>query len=293
MKNKLKILITLVTMLLSINTFAFEQTLSPKDNLTVGDKTVLKLKADGLTSVSLDKSEIQSLNFGDFELLDIKDDVDGSVDFVLACFKAGKVELLSEDISFSVGGQKKNIKTKAMQIEIKSVLDPKKPSSDIFDIKGIYAFGHSVWWYIQIITAIIICILFLYLIYKFIKRKKTGNKINNEKLIFSIPPKEYALSQLDNLRMLDLIKKGQIKDYYDKLSDILRFYVSRVYSVDGLGKTTGELFILLKDKAPYDYNRELKNYLLNCDLVKFAKVIPSDDNINEDFQKAKNFVERI
>ncbi|MGE4384328.1 MAG: hypothetical protein AB7E39_00480 [Endomicrobiaceae bacterium] len=293
MKNKLKVLITLVIMLLSINSFAFEQSLSPKDNLTVGDKTVLKLKADGLTAGSLDKSETQLLNFGDFELLDIKDDADGSVDFVLTCFKAGKVELLSEDINFNVDGKKKIIKTKAMQVEIKSVLNPKKPSRDIFDIKGIYTFGHSVWWYIKIVAAVIAFILLLYFIYKFIKRKKSGNNINNEDIVFSIPPKEYALSQLDNLRTLDLIKKGQIKDYYDKLSDILRFYVSRVYSVDGLGKTTGELFLLLKDKAPYDYNRDLKNYLLNCDLVKFAKVIPSDDNIDEDFRKAKNFVERI
>ena len=117
--------------------------------------------------------------------------------------------------------------------------------------------------------------------------------MTQNEIIRSIPPKEYALSQLENLQSLNLIEKGQIKDYYDKLSDILRFYISRVYNVDGLGKTTGELFVLLKDKVSYDYNRELKNYLINCDLVKFAKVIPSVETINDDFQKAKSFVERI
>jgi len=77
------------------------------------------------------------------------------------------------------------------------------------------------------------------------------------------------------------------------LSDILRYYVSRVYNIDGLEKTTNELFVLLKNKAPLDYNRELKNYLISCDFVKFAKVIPTQENIEEDFKTAKNFVERI
>jgi len=292
MKNKIKLITIFFFLVLSVNCFAFEQTLFPKDNLTVGDKITLKIKAEGLTAENIDKKKLQSADFGDFELLDVQPDSDGAVAFIMTSFKAGKVELLSADINFTVNGLSKFIKTKAEQIEIKSVLNPKKPSRDIFDIKGIYSFGHSAWWYIKIILAIIIVLFVIYCIYKFIKKRKSPALTQNE-IIRSIPPKEYALSQLENLQSLNLIEKGQIKDYYDKLSDILRFYISRVYNVDGLGKTTGELFVLLKDKVSYDYNRELKNYLINCDLVKFAKVIPSVETINDDFQKAKSFVERI
>lgn len=289
MKKKLQIIIILL--LVSINCFAFEQNFSPKDNLTVGDKATLKVKADGLTIDNINRTKLQSLNFGDFELLDVQPSSIGGIDFILTSFKAGKVELLSVDIAYTVNEQSKFIKTKAIQIEIKSVLNPQKPSQDILDIKGIIAFGHGAWWYLKVLLIIILFLVLIYFIYKFCKKRT--RKATQEEIIRTIPPKEYALSQLENLQSLNLIEKGQIKDYYDKLSDILRYYVSRVYNIDGLEKTTNELFVLLKNKAPLDYNRELKNYLINCDFVKFAKVIPTQENIEEDFQTAKSFVERI
>lgn len=278
-------------MLVSINCFAFEQNFYPQDNLTVGDKATLKVKADGLTIDTIDKTKLQSLNFGDFELLNVQSSSTGEIDFILTSFKAGKVELLSVDIAYTVNEQSKFIKTKAIQIEIKSVLNPQKPSQDILDIKSIIAFGHGAWWYLKVLLIVILFLVLIYFIYKILKKRM--HKATQEEIIRAILPKEYALLQLENLQSLNLIEKGQIKDYYDKLSDILRYYVSRVYNIDGLEKTTNELFVLLKNKVPLDYNRELKNYLINCDFVKFAKVIPTQENIEEDFKTAKSFVERI
>ena len=101
------------------------------------------------------------------------------------------------------------------------------------------------------------------------------------------------MQQLEELKNKNLVEKGQIKDYYDSLSDILRYYVSRVYKIDGLEKTTKELFSLLKDKMDIENNRELRCFLINCDFVKFAKVIPSQEDTQKDFEQAKNFVEKV
>ena len=130
-----------------------------------------------------------------------------------------------------------------------------------------------------------------YFIYLYIKKR--NKKPTPEEIIMAIPPKEYAISQLEKLKEENLIEKGQIKEYYDKLSDILRFYVSRVYKIDGMEKTTTELYHLLKNYAPADFNRDLKQYLITCDFVKFAKVVPSEQDMQDDFVKAKGFVERI
>ena len=94
------------------------------------------------------------------------------------------------------------------------------------------------------------------MLYKFLKNKK--RKPTQEEIIRSIPPKEYALKQLDELTALNLIEKGYIKEYYDKLSDIIRFYISRTYNVDSMEKTTSEIYLMLKNKIPAEYNRELK-----------------------------------
>ena len=281
----------IVLLVLVVNLYSFEQTLSPKENVTIGDKVVLNIKAEGLTVDSLDKSKLRDLNFGDFELLDIQSAQDGSVDFILSTYKPGKVELLSVEIPYIYNDQKKFVKTTALPIEIKSVLDPNNPSVDIRDIKEIIKFNHGLLWYLTFVVILFILIIFSYFIYKFIKNK--NRKPTQEEIIQSIPPKEYALKQLEELSSLNLIEKGHIKEYYDKLSDIIRFYVSRTYCVDGMEKTTTELYSMLKNKITPEQNRELKNYLVNCDFVKFAKLIPTQEDIKKDFDTAKNFIETL
>jgi len=275
-----------------VSGFAFEQDFNPKENLTVGDKAVLSVKADGLTVDTIDKDKLTKTNFGDFELLDVQPNQNGGVDLILAAFKAGKVELLSSDIYYTVDNQTKFIKTAALPIEIKSVLDPQKPSQDIKDIKGIIVVRHSLLWYLKIMLIIVfIGLIIFFMIMYIIKHKK--HKPTKEEIILAIPPKEYAMQQLEELKNKNLVEKGQIKDYYDTLSDILRYYVSRVYKVDGLEKTTKELFSLLKDKINVENNRELRSFLINCDFVKFAKVIPSREDTQKDFEQAKNFIEKV
>lgn len=289
--SKKIISIIYLLLLLAVNVYAFEQSLSPQDNITVGDKVVLNIKADGLTVDSLDKSKLQELNFGDFELLDVQSAQDNSVNFILSVYKSGKTELLSVELQYEYENQRKFVKTNAVPVEIKSVLNPQEPSQDVLDIKGIVKFNHSLLWYLYFVLAIILLMFIIYLTYKYIKKR--NRKPTQEEIIQAIPPKEYALKQLNDLMALDLIQKGYIKEYYDKLSDIIRFYISRTYSIDGMEKTTAELYLMLKNKVTPEHNRELKSYLLNCDFVKFAKLIPTQEDIEKDFNTAKKFVEEL
>lgn len=290
---KLKFVLSLFFLLVFvIYGFTFEQDFNPKENITVGDKCILSIKADGLTVNNIDKEKLKEAKFGDFELLDIQPNQNGGVDFVLSVYKAGKTELLSTDIFYTANNQTQFVKTKALPIEVKSVLDPQKPSQDIQDIKGIIAVPHSAGWYLKIILIVLLIGIIIFFIVRYIIKHKKY-KPTKEEIILAIPPREYAMQQLDELQSKNLIEKGQIKDYYDTLSDILRYYVSRVYKVDGLGKTTKELFSLLKDKLDIENNRELRNFLINCDFVKFAKVVPTQEDTQKDFQQAKSFIEKV
>ncbi len=137
-----------VLLILVVNLYSFEQTLSPEENITIGDKVVLNIKAEGLTVNSLNVAKLKDLNFGDFELLDVQPAQDGTVNLVLSVYKSGKVELLSVEIPYIYNDEKKFVKTKALPIEIKSVLNPQQPPTDIQDIKGIIKFNHGILWYI-------------------------------------------------------------------------------------------------------------------------------------------------
>lgn len=287
-----KVVLVILLLVSFVNLYAFEQTLLPQDNITIGDKVVLNIKADGLTVDSIDKSKLQDMNFGDFELLYVNPAQDASIDFILSTYKVGKVELLSVELFYTYNDQQKFIKTNALPIEVKSLMDPKNPSQDIQDIKDIVINSHGIVWYLKIIALVLAILLIILLLVKlFLSRKKKTTA--EEEKILSIPPKEYALSQFEQLQSSDLIEKGYIKEYYDKLSDIIRFYISRVYNIDAMEKTTTELYSMLKNKIAFEHNTELKKYLLNCDFVKFAKLIPTQEDIKKDFDTAKGFIDKI
>ena len=49
----------IILLVLVVNLYSFEQTLSPNENITVGDKVVLNIKAEGLTVNSLDVAKLK------------------------------------------------------------------------------------------------------------------------------------------------------------------------------------------------------------------------------------------
>jgi hypothetical protein len=93
------------------------------------------------------------------------------------------------------------------------------------------------------------------------------------------PPPEaahlIALRRLAELRASDLLTRGEVKPYYERLSLALRDYLGARYGVDALDMTTAELCeALLAVRAadlPLDAAADL---LSGCDLVKFARHRP-------------------
>ena len=87
-------------------------------------------------------------------------------------------------------------------------------------------------------------------------------------------------------------RKGEIKKYYTRLTEILRQYLENRFRVYSLELTTAEtLDALVKTgfKKNGSYN-ELKAVLTGADLVKFAKYKPEPSENESHFQNSWNFV---
>jgi LPXTG-motif cell wall-anchored protein len=116
-----------------------------------------------------------------------------------------------------------------------------------------------------------------------------------EKEVIEIKPKlpahQIALQRLSSLKKKDLIKKGKEKEYYSEITEIIRVYLGDRYNVHALELTTNEIINRLKfENVSPDHKFSLKEILETADLVKFAKVKPSEmDNENSLF-KAEEFV---
>ena len=93
------------------------------------------------------------------------------------------------------------------------------------------------------------------------------------------PPADVeAFTRIDALLGEHLIKEGHIKEFCDRLSDILRHYLGRRFGLASMGETSYELITALEEgnqMAGPDRD-QLSGFLESCDLAKFAKARPDE-----------------
>ncbi len=106
------------------------------------------------------------------------------------------------------------------------------------------------------------------------------------------PPHERAIRELERLSGEKLWQNGRVKEYYTRLSDIVREYIARRYGIPALETTTPELVDMLRrsdvDRRECDRAGELLGL---ADLVKFAKYTPPVERHKELYDEAYIFVE--
>ncbi len=104
------------------------------------------------------------------------------------------------------------------------------------------------------------------------------------------PPWEVALEKLDEVRHAGLLEVQRFSEYYDRVGDAVRQYFGARYGFDGLECTTDEMLAELRRSALTGVALpEVAEFLQQCDLVKFARMTPSQD----DCKKALDEAERI
>ena len=97
------------------------------------------------------------------------------------------------------------------------------------------------------------------------------------------PADEIALSKIEALLQSGLWERAQYKMFYIELGDILREYFWRRFKQDVSSDTSAELLRRAR-KIPQLKNLllPLREYLNSSDLVKFAKVIPAQQTMQQD-----------
>ncbi len=93
------------------------------------------------------------------------------------------------------------------------------------------------------------------------------------------PPWEVALEELDAVRHAGLVAQGRGTEHIDRVSDAVRRYLGGRYGFDGLETTTDEMTALLRRvDPPVAPLASILGFLFECDLVKFARRKPTDED---------------
>lgn len=150
-----------------------------------------------------------------------------------------------------------------------------------------YTFREILPWLIALIVLILLSLLILYIVNR-IKKKKPLLSFSSVKQLL---PHEQALKNLEILKNKKLWEKGNVKEFYSELTDIIKLYVSKRFEFQALEMTSDEILNVLQNKNISEVNlSDLKYIFYYADMAKFAKAQPLPDENDASIKKAFDFV---
>ncbi|MEW5895005.1 MAG: hypothetical protein AB1650_04535 [Candidatus Omnitrophota bacterium] len=156
---------------------------------------------------------------------------------------------------------------------------------DIRDIRGPVPFtNHGLWLLLLIASSGILA----FFIFKKIKGKRVNAVVDLPK-----PAWEIARIELETLKEKNFPEQGLVKLFYSELSLILRRYIERRFLIKAPEMTTEEFLGSLGHTATLNSSQKsrLRDFLVSCDMVKFAKQGATPEQMHSSFDLVGKFVE--
>lgn len=173
--------------------------------------------------------------------------------------------------------------------DYKGVANPDKKFWDFIpDLGELFRRNPWLWWLLGALAALAAAALGVVMY----QRKKAGKPIlpfiPQKRLL---PPYEEAMEAIAALRKTDLVRHGDIKAYYTRLTDIVRRYIWRRYGIGAMEMTSDQINKSVQGLDDVKETDGLSFLLETADFVKFAKMAPSADENERSMLAAEAFVE--
>lgn len=209
--------------------------------------------------------------------------------YVLDIYETGKYTIPAAVIKYR-GNDKEQWKetlSDPFTVEVRSVLDKDAEKADIRDIRGPESIYNLT--YLYIILAIIGVITITVLIVRLLKKRIKPQGI----IIPPRPAHEIAYEALKELMGRDYLKTGKVREYYFELSDIVRHYIEGRFQLKAPEMTTEEFLATLKYSGVLNSEQkgDVRDFLSHCDMVKFAKYLPDQKEIELSYDSAKKLID--
>ena len=259
------------------------------NKLRIGEQFNLKVKVYASHADSI-IWPISDTLFSEFELLNkpiLKQNLSPDTylykNFLLTSFDTGRFALPTIPLLIN---STDTIFTNSVDVDFLSI--PIDTTNQFFDIRGpkkIPFLAKELVLYIPFVLLFLLILLGTFLLFKYFKGRD-GEIVGIQKP--EIPIDIYFLNQLNNLEKKKYLESRKYKDFYTELSEIFRGYLELRFNIPALESSTYDLKILLND---LNIKEEwLNDFLRNCDIVKFAKGVPSDEASIVFLKKMRYFI---
>ena len=271
-----------------------------KGKITIAETVLLEIESAMKPGYKLQMPKVDKVleNFGIIDWrntgdrLDEQNNIISKYQYRLEPFLSGTYPIPALQFEFedanNIEGKKYELATEPIDIEVTSLLGEERSKLAIADIEDVVEIPGklSYWWIFGALTGLVIASAGGWM---YLRRKR----INELVRIFK-PAHEIAYDRLRELVGQDLIKQGRIKEFYERISDILRHYIEHRFNLRAPERTTEEFLaeLRLTDYLSVPDKNSLGEFLEHCDMVKFAKYNPTADQIQRTFDLVKDFIEK-
>lgn len=173
-------------------------------------------------------------------------------------------------------------------LTVASVLPAEATASHLKDIKEPLTTGWPIWVYVLLTILGAGLAIWLY-------AKRQTLPESTEEPVEPVDPRSPAQWALDELQLLEasgLLSAENYQPFTLQLSDILRQYLERQFEIPILDRTTSEITASLRGSSiTKRFHSDIRTFLEGCDLVKFAKHVPSFDDLFNQLRLARAIVE--
>lgn len=269
-----------------------------KSRVRVGDLVKYTISVNAQTNIDVrmpdfaeNLSPVSSLMIHDWENLPNEKLPGGRIarkqTYELETYLTGVYEIPPAKVQFIVFGHTNTLYSSAVCIDVMSITK-EGDMTDIRDVKN----------FVELIlkekdkTKIIIVLCFLaavaLVLLLCIKRRKA--KVEQP----LVPAHIRAFAAIEALVSSDLLEKELYKEYFSRLSIILRVYIEERFEIRAPELTTEEFLALLRQDPQFTYEQKevLRSFLNECDMIKFAKGETSADLAGAATENVKAFIEQ-
>lgn len=269
-----------------------------RDKIQVGDPVTYYLK---VTAPADARVEFTSLDQASLEEIEIRKRGGERVApagvnqlweswYILTSFEVGSHRLPPAEARLHLpGGEEKTLKSSPLSFEVESLLSPSSSPPDIREIKPPLELKVS---YVKLILIILFALAVLALVYFLVRRFSRRPK----KSAPPPPPRpaaEIAYEELRRIKGEDLPARGMIKEYYSRISGVVRHYLEDRFQLKAPERTTEEFLGELATTSILSLSHQelVGNFLGHCDLVKFARYGPTEKEIEGVYDSAVKLVD--
>ena len=172
-----------------------------------------------------------------------------------------------------------------IKVIVNSLLPSDVEELEIKDISPPFAFPSNRRVILVVFASVVLIGVILYMV---LSRRRKGERVAPQ-----LPAHEIAFRRLESLLSSGLLEQNRYREFTEEVSDILRYYIEDRFGLRAPERTTEEFLEEARDGLPVDKEKKemLAEFLSYCDLVKFAALEPSPDDVKRLFESCRDFID--